>query len=150
MDGFSFHNSVYDQIIGVVDYTNLFILGITCAMAWQLPHEPFDEDFLRKQFEEEDDIPPKRRNDENITDVPVIENVDRNYNSLDTNSWNKFFKDNNATFSTSWDDSSRFVFAFIGVIIIKCKFLFLLEKSFLIQITSQLENQLKSIWSMRL
>lgn len=29
---------VYDQIIGVVDYENLHIFGITCALAWQLPH----------------------------------------------------------------------------------------------------------------
>lgn len=41
-----FHHShpVYDQIIGIVDYENIQIFGITCALAWQLPHntiEPF-------------------------------------------------------------------------------------------------------------
>lgn len=30
---------VYDQIIGMVGSTNLHIFGITCALAWQLPHE---------------------------------------------------------------------------------------------------------------
>lgn len=32
---------VYDQIIGVVDFTNLHIFGITCSLAWQLPHKTF-------------------------------------------------------------------------------------------------------------
>lgn len=30
---------VYDQIIGMVDTTNLHIFGITCSLAWQLPHK---------------------------------------------------------------------------------------------------------------
>lgn len=30
---------VYDQIIGIVDMTNLHIFGITVALAWQLPHK---------------------------------------------------------------------------------------------------------------
>lgn len=30
---------VYDQIIGVVDFTNIHIFGITCSLAWQLPHK---------------------------------------------------------------------------------------------------------------
>lgn len=33
--------TVYDQIIGVVDFTNLHIFGITCSLAWQLPHKTF-------------------------------------------------------------------------------------------------------------
>lgn len=32
---------VYDQIIGMVDTTNLHIFGITCSLAWQLPHKSF-------------------------------------------------------------------------------------------------------------
>lgn len=35
---FIFVALVYDQIIGVVDFTNLHIFGITVALAWQLPH----------------------------------------------------------------------------------------------------------------
>lgn len=31
---------MYDQIIPIVDYTNLFIFGLTVAMAWQLPDKP--------------------------------------------------------------------------------------------------------------
>lgn len=30
---------MYDQIIGIINYTNIHIFGITCALAWQLPHE---------------------------------------------------------------------------------------------------------------
>lgn len=32
---------VYDQIIGVIDFTNIHIFGITCSLAWQLPHKTF-------------------------------------------------------------------------------------------------------------
>lgn len=90
----------------------LFILGITCAMAWQLPHEPFDENFLKDQFLMDDmDDPPKRRIDENITDIDY---ADRNYNSLDTSSWNDVLENNKVSSSASWDDSTRFVSVFIN------------------------------------
>ncbi|XP_037038698.1 uncharacterized protein LOC119076131 [Bradysia coprophila] len=101
---------VYDQIIGVVDFTNLFILGITCAMAWQLPHEPFDEDFLKNQFLNDDE--PKRRIDENVTDTSVNDYPDRNYNSLDSSSWNEVFQSNKLSSSASWDDSTRKKFSY--------------------------------------
>lgn len=29
---------VYDQIIGMIGSTNLHIFGVTCSLAWQLPH----------------------------------------------------------------------------------------------------------------
>ncbi|KAJ6635414.1 hypothetical protein Bhyg_13999 [Pseudolycoriella hygida] len=100
---------VYDQIIGVVDYTNLFILGITCALAWQLPHEPFDEEMLKEQFLNGSDNEPKRRIDEDVT---AIDYADRNYNSLDINSWNDLFHKNNVSYSTSWDDNTRKKFSY--------------------------------------
>lgn len=31
---------VYDQIIPIEDYTNLYILGVTVALAWELPDSP--------------------------------------------------------------------------------------------------------------
>ena len=34
---------VYDDIIGVVDYTNYLILGVTVALAWELPSKPPSE-----------------------------------------------------------------------------------------------------------
>lgn len=34
---------VYDLIIGVVDYTNYLILGVTVALAWELPSKPPSE-----------------------------------------------------------------------------------------------------------
>lgn len=37
---FSGFFQVYDQIIGIVNYENIHIFGITCALAWQLPHSP--------------------------------------------------------------------------------------------------------------
>lgn len=81
-------------------------------MAWQLPHEPFDENFLKDQFLMDDmDDPPKRRIDENITDIDY---ADRNYNSLDTSSWNDVLENNKVSSSASWDDSTRFVSVFIN------------------------------------
>lgn len=35
-------HTVYDQIIGIVDYENIQIFGITCALAWQLPHSTIE------------------------------------------------------------------------------------------------------------
>lgn len=34
---------VFDLIIPIVDYTNFAILGITCAVAWELPSKPASE-----------------------------------------------------------------------------------------------------------
>lgn len=42
--------SVYDQIIPIVDYTNLFIFGVTTALAWPLPDTPIDDAKLRDMF----------------------------------------------------------------------------------------------------
>jgi len=35
---------VYDEIVGVVDHTNYLILGITVALAWELPSKPPSEE----------------------------------------------------------------------------------------------------------
>lgn len=34
---------MFDLIIPIVDYTNYAIVGITCAMAWELPSKPPSE-----------------------------------------------------------------------------------------------------------
>lgn len=78
-------------------------------MAWQLPHEPFDENFLKNQLASDDE--PKRRQDENVTDISMIDHVDRNYNSLDASSWNELLESNKVSYS-SWDDSNRFVYVY--------------------------------------
>ena len=41
----SFCFVVYDLIVGVVDYTNYLILGVTVALAWELPSKPPSEIF---------------------------------------------------------------------------------------------------------
>ncbi|XP_037892074.1 uncharacterized protein LOC119638978 [Glossina fuscipes] len=45
---------VYDLIIGVVDYTNYLILGVTVALAWELPSKPPSEilNDLRERLKE--------------------------------------------------------------------------------------------------
>lgn len=43
---------VYDQIIGIVGFTNIHIFGITVALAWQLPHVPFFHEHFHSHTEE--------------------------------------------------------------------------------------------------
>lgn len=124
-------------------------LGITCAMAWQLPHEPYDDDLLKEQFQKDDE--PKRRIDENITDIS-LDYVDRNYNSLDASNWNEIFKNQNVSYSSSWDDTIRFVYV-IRFVIFNLNSNFWIEKISPIKTITdlcQLENQRKSIWLMQL
>lgn len=64
---------VYDQIIGLVDFTNIYIFGITCALAWQLPHKTI---FLDKQSEQ----PPEQISKISIADRKNDRFFDAYYN----------------------------------------------------------------------
>lgn len=76
-------------------------------MAWQLPHEPYDEDFLKQQFLNDEE--PKRRIDVNITDTPINDYLDTNHNSLDISSWNEILQKNFSYSESLWDDRNRLV-----------------------------------------
>lgn len=53
---------VYDQIIPIVDYTNLLIFGVTTALAWELPDKPISKSQLMEIYEN-GTLPLLRRND---------------------------------------------------------------------------------------
>ncbi|XP_016952261.1 uncharacterized protein LOC108026073 [Drosophila biarmipes] len=69
-EGSSFQ-MVYDEIVGVVDYTNYLILGITVALAWELPSKPPSEELDDLLTKLEDGTIDISRNDtvSNITYV---------------------------------------------------------------------------------
>ncbi|XP_067619949.1 uncharacterized protein [Eurosta solidaginis] len=56
---------VYDAIFGVVDYTNYLILGITVALAWELPDKPQGEvlEEIANRLKDDPDNPDLRPND---------------------------------------------------------------------------------------
>ncbi|KAH8385850.1 hypothetical protein KR200_000410 [Drosophila serrata] len=62
---------VYDEIVGVVDHTNYLILGITVALAWELPSKPPSEELDDLLTKLEDGTLDISRNDtvSNITYV---------------------------------------------------------------------------------
>jgi len=64
---------VYDEIVGVVDHTNYLILGITVALAWELPSKPPSEELDDLLTKLEDGTIDISRNDtvSNITYVDV-------------------------------------------------------------------------------
>lgn len=65
--------AVYDQIIPIVDYTNLFIFGVTTALAWPLPSEPIDTAKLRKMYENAT-LPDIRRQDDDDVGNEIFTN----------------------------------------------------------------------------
>ncbi|KAH8384032.1 hypothetical protein KR009_011794 [Drosophila setifemur] len=69
-EGSSFQ-MVYDEIVGVVDHTNYLILGITVALAWELPSKPPSEELDDLLTKLEDGTLDISRNDtvSNITYV---------------------------------------------------------------------------------
>lgn len=62
---------MYDEIVGVVDHTNYLILGITVALAWELPSKPPSEELDDLLTKLEDGTLDISRNDtvSNITYV---------------------------------------------------------------------------------
>ncbi|KAH8363451.1 hypothetical protein KR084_010494 [Drosophila pseudotakahashii] len=69
-EGSSFQ-MVYDEIVGVVDHTNYLILGVTVALAWELPSKPPSEELDDLLTKLEDGTLDISRNDtvSNITYV---------------------------------------------------------------------------------
>lgn len=84
---------MYDGIFPIVDYTNLFILGITCALAWELPETPvhLSEDLMNKY--KNGTLPLLLRMDTNSSDENLINGYeyDSFYNQnpkFDFHDWN--------------------------------------------------------------
>ncbi|XP_039493958.1 uncharacterized protein LOC120453352 [Drosophila santomea] len=76
-EGSSFQ-MVYDEIVGIVDHTNYLILGITVALAWELPSKPPTEELDDLLTKLEDGTIDISRNDtvSNITYVDADVDVD--------------------------------------------------------------------------
>lgn len=64
--------TVYDTYYPIVDYTNLVYLGVTAAMAWELPSKPIDLDEALGDSYEMGGLPPLQRNDKNVTNAQYV------------------------------------------------------------------------------
>lgn len=80
--------TVYDTYHPIVDHSNLLIIGITAAMAWELPSKPVDlNEHLQGSYEMQD----LQRNDKNVTDATPPQYAStansNNVNRIDSNSY---------------------------------------------------------------
>lgn len=57
---------VYDTYHPVVDYTNLIVVGITGALAWELPTKPVYPDEELQEIYKNGSLPLLRRNDGDV------------------------------------------------------------------------------------
>lgn len=57
---------VYDTYHPVVDYTNLLVVGITGALAWELPTKPVYPDEELQEIYKNGSLPLLRRNDGDV------------------------------------------------------------------------------------
>lgn len=65
-------NTVYDTYHPIVDYSNYLILGITAAMAWELPSTPiYLNEELRESYEM-GQLPLLHRDDKNVTNAQYV------------------------------------------------------------------------------
>lgn len=90
---------VYDQIIPIVDYTNLFILGVTCALAWELPENPvhLNEELMAKY--KNGTLPLLLRNDENVSENSITNDYAAGYDN--------FYNNPNKNFNVDdWNDEN--------------------------------------------
>ncbi|KAH8294289.1 hypothetical protein KR054_010489 [Drosophila jambulina] len=72
-EGSSFQ-MVYDEIVGVVDHTNYLILGITVALAWELPSKPPSEELDDLLTKLEDGTLDISRND-TVSNITYVDNA---------------------------------------------------------------------------
>lgn len=84
-----FRRAVYDTYHPIVDHTNLLVLGITAAMAWELPSKPVD---LNEYVHGANEMEEQRRKDKNVTNaspqnaLPSKSNSDA-INHIDSNGY---------------------------------------------------------------
>lgn len=73
---------VYDQIIGIIDFTNIHIFGVTVSLAWQLPHKTAFADEEHKGM---------HNNKISISQVDT-DKIDKNVPSKDMSKHNYYFE----------------------------------------------------------
>lgn len=66
MNFFLLFRTVYDTYHPIVDHSNLLIIGITAAMAWELPSKPVD---LNEYIHGAHEMEELRRKDKNVTNA---------------------------------------------------------------------------------
>lgn len=94
---------VFDEIICVVDYTNYLVLGITVALAWELPSKPPSEaleDILNKL---EDGTIDVSRND-TVSNITYVDDAQKA--TQQTNNNNESYKPNYINLSHGSGSSS--------------------------------------------
>lgn len=86
-------SAVFDEIICMVDYTNYLVLGITVALAWELPSKPPSEaieDILNKL---EDGTIDVSRND-TVSNITYVDDAQKNAKQTNNNNNNAEYKPN--------------------------------------------------------
>ncbi|XP_075144852.1 uncharacterized protein LOC142219952 [Haematobia irritans] len=78
---------VYDLIVGIVDYTNYLILGVTVALAWELPSKPPSEILNDLTDRLKDGTLGTTRND-TITNIKYVDTKAKNITSSATQYYN--------------------------------------------------------------
>ncbi|XP_017968475.1 uncharacterized protein LOC108659850 [Drosophila navojoa] len=103
-EGSSFQ-MVFDEIICVVDYTNYLVLGITVALAWELPSKPPSEaieDILNKL---EDGTIDVSRND-TVSNITYVDDTQKDTEQNSNNNNNANYKPNYINLSNGAAGSS--------------------------------------------
>lgn len=82
----------------MVDYTNLFIFGITCALAYELPSKPTYVDDELMDLYKNGSLPLLDRDDYNISDTNLVATDDKLKTINKTtknNNYNNYYNNNN-------------------------------------------------------
>lgn len=77
---------VFDEIIPIVDYNNWLILGVTVALAWELPSKPPSEQ-LEEIRDKLNDGTLFLRKDENVNDLQYVDKPKEPQNLLRPSSY---------------------------------------------------------------
>lgn len=84
-------HKVYDSVHPIVGYSNYLILGITAAMAWELPSKPVYLDEELRDSYEMGDLPLLHRNDKNVTTAQYVLPSQKYSNRPNTNDPNFYY-----------------------------------------------------------
>jgi len=96
---------VYDEIVGVVDHTNYLILGITVALAWELPSKPPSEELDDLLTKLEDGTIDISRND-TVSNITYVDDASDPSSSTTTTSKPPDYKPNYINLSSYGGSSS--------------------------------------------
>lgn len=85
---------VYCGIFPIVDFTNLFILGVTAALAWALPDQPINvSEFLMEQYQN-GTLPLLDREDSDVANISYQTTAKTNRTSLKSSGYDSYYRNN--------------------------------------------------------